>query len=293
MRAPDPVPLDDPRLDGIRLLLGVIDRLRAPDGCPWDRRQTEASMAPYAVEEGHEWLEAIEAGSPEEAEGEGGDTLLAVLMTCRIAQEAGRYDAGSAAARCAEKLVARHPHVFADQVATTEAEVVASWEERKRAERAASGEDPSALAGIPGGLPALMGAARTSSKAVGAGFHWPTVQGALDKVHEELRELEAVVPEAVRAGAPRTEVPEAARAAVEHELGDVLLAAAYLGVYLGLDPEALCRTANRRFQGRFRAMEAELGGTLQGRSLEELLGAWGAAKEAERGAAAPDGAPRS
>jgi MazG family protein len=281
--------LDDPRLAGIRQLLAVIDRLRAPDGCPWDRKQTEESMAAYAVEEAHEWVEAIESGEAADAEAEGGDTLLSVLMTCRIAEEAGRYDAGSAALRCAEKLVVRHPHVFGDARADTEAEVLATWEERKRAEREAAGGDASALAGIPGALPALMGAARTSSKAVGAGFHWATVQGALDKVHEELAELEAVLPASVRAAAPREEVPEEAfsaadRAAVRHELGDVLLAAAYLGVYLGLDPEALCRTANRRFQTRFRAMEAALGGGLQGRSLEELLRAWGAAKAAERGA---------
>ena len=165
MRAPEPVPLDDPRLDGLRQLLGVIDRLRAPDGCPWDRKQTEASMAPYAVEEAHEWVEAIESGDAEAAAGEAGDTLLAVLMTCRIAEEGGRYDAGVAARRCAEKLVTRHPHVFGDERADTEAEVLATWEERKRAERAARGEDPSALAGIPAALPALMAAARTSSKA--------------------------------------------------------------------------------------------------------------------------------
>jgi len=283
MRPPETVPLDDPRLDGLRQLLGVIDRLRAPDGCPWDRKQTEASMAPYAVEEAHEWVEAIESGDAEAAAGEAGDTLLAALMTCRIAEEGGRYDAGVAARRCAEKLVTRHPHVFGDERADTEAEVLATWEERKRAERAARGEDPSALAGIPAALPALMAAARTSSKAVGAGFHWPTVQGAVDKVHEELRELEAVLPAAAREAAPRSELPEEARAAIEHELGDVLLAAAYLGVYLGLDPEALCRTANRRFQTRFRAMEETLGGTLTGCSLDQLLAAWGAAKEAEAG----------
>ena len=128
----EPVPSGDPRLLGLRHLLAVVDRLRDPDGCAWDRAQTEASMAPYLVEEAHELIEAIEEGSAGQAQGEAGDALLVVLMICRIAQEGERYDLGQAAEQCAQKLIRRHPHVFADVDVDGSEQVLQNWEQIKK-----------------------------------------------------------------------------------------------------------------------------------------------------------------
>lgn len=280
MELPPPVPADDPRLDGLRTLLAVVDRLRAPDGCPWDREQTESSMAPYVIEEGHEWLQAIEQESAGDAEAEAGDVLLSALMTCHIAAQAQRYDAGTAAARSARKAVDRHPHVFGGAEGPAAEDVLRDWEARKQEERRNKGEDPSVLAGVAASLPALMRAGRLSDRAIRAGFCWSTIEGALRKVHEELGELEEVLPEEAREAAPGTPPSEAARPEVEHELGDLLLAGSFLAVYLGLDPEALTRRALDRFESRFRIMEGNLEGKLGDHSLEALMEAWGAAKRA-------------
>ncbi|MEL6430759.1 MAG: nucleoside triphosphate pyrophosphohydrolase [Planctomycetota bacterium] len=287
---PDPAPADDPRVVAFRHLLAVTDALRDPDGgCPWDLEQTTRSMAPYVVEEAHELVEAIEDGGPEPPGGdavstsarEAGDVLTSLLMVCRIAQDEGSFDAGDAARAASDKLVRRHPHVFANGGSRTPDEVLETWEEIKRAERAADGEDTSALAGIPRALPALQRAGRTCQKAVAAGFHWKVARGALAKLEEELDELREALPEDALARDARPSLEGATRAAVEHELGDVLMAAAFLGGYLSLDPEGLCRSALRRFESRFRHMEAALGGTLAGRSLDEMMAAWRGAKESE------------
>lgn len=277
MTSIEPVPPDDPRLLGLRHLLAVIDRLRAPDGCPWDRKQTEASMAPYLIEEAHEWIEAIEQGTATQAEAEAGDALLAVLMICRIAQDSDRYDLGRAAEVCAQKLIRRHPHVFdpkhSGEFGTKD------WEAIKRSERESTGEDASALAGIPKGLPALQRVALASGKAIGAGFAWPNIAGALEKVREELAELEHEISCDALAAIPGT--PPDNRAAIEHELGDLMLASATLGRYLDLDPEALCRRAVQRFESRFRAMEQAVDGSVGDQDLATLLKAWEASKDAE------------
>ena len=275
---PDPVPNDDPRLRAFAQLLAVIDVLRAPGGCPWDREQTEASMAPCLVEEAHELQEAIEEASADATAAEAGDCLIALVMICRIAQDEGRYDLERAARSASEKLVRRHPHVFAETEVEGAGEVVENWEEIKRAERASAGEDTSALAGVPRALPALQRAGRVCQKAVAAGFHWEDARGALGKVEEELAELVEVLPEAALAESARPELPDEVRERVEHELGDLLMATAFLGGYLGLDPETLCRIALRRFEARFRNMETQLGGSLSGRELSEMMAAWVRAK---------------
>jgi MazG family protein len=273
----------DPRVVAFARLLAVVDRLRAPDGCPWDRKQTLASMAPYLVEESHEALEAVERGNVAQAAEECGDVLMVVALLCRIGEDEGCFDLGVAAHQIADKLIRRHPHVFADAEAETPERVLVNWEAIKKQERAGKQEDQSAVAGVPVALPALQRAHRLSGKAVAAGFRWDDPRGALAKVHEEVRELDEAL-----AGLDLTRdgllgADPAQRARVEEELGDVLLAAAFLGRYLDVDPERATRTALRRFESRFRAMESELGGALAGQSLERMLSAWRAAKAAEKG----------
>jgi nucleoside triphosphate diphosphatase len=279
-RHPEPAAIDDPRVTAFRALLGIVDRLREPDGCPWDLEQTEASMAPCVIEEAHELAEAIEVGDPHEEPAEAGDVLLTVLLICRIAEQGGRYDLGTAARLCAAKLIRRHPHVFGDVSAETSSQVLDNWATIKKAERVAASQDTSALAGVPKATPALLRAKRISAKAVSAGFRWRDVDGALGKVREEIDELiEALPPEALGSVGP-PQLGDQAWARIDHELGDVLMSGAFLASYLGRDPEALCRRATGRFEARFRTMEASLGGDLQ-RDLDELEAAWCRVKETE------------
>ena len=281
---PEPAAADDPRVLQFRRLLSLMDALRGPGGCPWDAEQTEASVAPCVVEEAHELAEAVDDAPPAARAAEAGDVLTALTLLCRVAEDEGSFDIGVAAGLAADKLVRRHPHVFASAEAEGAAGVVRSWEEIKRAEREEAGEaDTSALAGVPRALPALQRAARTCQKAVAAGFHWKDARGALAKLEEELDELREALPVELLASAARPDVPEdgPVRAAIEHELGDVLMAAAFLGGYLGLDSEGLCRRAVARFDDRFRYMESSLGGSLAGRTLDEMMAAWRGAKAAE------------
>ena len=263
-----PVSKDDERVESFRMLLAVIDRLRAKeDGCPWDLKQTETSMGPSLVEEACEWIEAIEEGDVQEATTEAGDVLMCTLLMCRIAEDEGRYDLGSAALQSAKKLVHRHPHVFGEEVQTESEQVLSQWEDIKRAERAASDKkDEGVLGGLPKGLPALTRMARVVSKTTSAGFRWSSVQGAWDKVEEELAELRETLPEAALASERKPELEPAVKERIESELGDLISAAAILGNYLGLDPERACRLATRRFEKRFRQVELKLGGRAAGRS---------------------------
>ena len=210
---------------------------------------------------------------------------MVVALIARIAGEEGRFDLGAVARGVGDKLVRRHPHVFGDVAVEGSEHVVANWEKIKQAEREAKDADQSALAGVPVALPALQRADRIVAKAMSAGFKWSDADGALAKLVEEVRELSAVCAEG-RAGAPS----EAAgadgdaehRERLEHELGDVLIAAAFLGRYLDIDPERAARRAVRRFERRFRAMETSLGQRLREAPLDELVRAWEAAKAETR-----------
>ena len=268
-------PREETRAEAFDRRLGIVDRLRAPDGCPWDRKQTVETMAPHFIEEAYELLEAVEGGADQDMIEEAGDVLLVVAMICKIAEEAGRFDVGDASRAIVEKLVRRHPHVFGEEQITEAEEVLGRWEAIKKAEREGKEEDSSALAGVPKALPALQRARRTCDKAATAGFAWEDAKGALAKLKEEVGELEAEL-EGVSG---KADLGGDREARVIAELGDVLLAGAHLGRYLGIDPERACREAVRRFEGRFRKMEALLGeGGVTGRPLEELLDAWEQAK---------------
>jgi MazG family protein len=267
-------------------LLGLVARLRAPDGCAWDRAQTRSSLAPNLIEEAFELVEAIDRGDPAGECAEAGDVLINLCMLCQIAAEEGRFDLGRAAEVAGDKLIRRHPHVFGapsraaqDPGAQDPAEeparaALARWESIKRAERAGAGEDRSALAGVPKALPALQRAQRLGAKAISSGFRWPDAHGAFAKLEEELAELAEAF-----GAAGALPLDHQAREAIAHELGDLLLAASQFANYVGLDAEAATRAAARRFEQRFRAVEARFDGRLEGRSLQELMGAWREAKQ--------------
>lgn len=264
-----PAPTGEPRLDALARLLAIVDRLRAPDGCPWDREQTVGSMAPSLIEEAHECVEAIERGDGAGTVEEAGDLLMVLALISRIASEEGRFDLGAVARAVGDKLVRRHPHVFGELEVKGSAEALASWERIKQREREGKGEDASALAGVPVALPALQRAGRIGAKAIAAGFRWTDEGGAFEKLREEVGELAHEL-----ARPPQ----ERDRERLAAELGDVLLAGAFLASYLDLDPEAAVRGALRRFEARFRELERDLGPRLRFTPLPELVAAWQAAK---------------
>ena len=265
-------------------LIAVVAQLRNPEGgCPWDLEQTHASLVPYVLEEAHEVADAIRHGDDAHLKEELGDLLLQVVLHAQIAQEERRFDLAQIAAGISEKLVRRHPHVFADAEAADSAAVKASWEAIKAAEKAANpaGESSASplsdrLAGKVRGQPALAGAMTISKKAAAAGFEWDDMAGVWEKVHEELDELK----EAVASGN---------KAHAQEELGDVLFTLVNVARWCGIDPEAGLAGTNRRFLDRFSRVEAALGGNLQGRSIRELEGLWQQAKAEIRAAQSSGG----
>ena len=222
-------------------LLGIMRRLRDPaHGCPWDREQDFASIAPYTIEEAYEVAEAIAHGEPGALEAELGDLLFQVVFHAQLGAERQWFDFASVADAIASKLTERHPHVFADARIDSEAEQNRAWEEHKARERAARGQrGASELADVPLALPALSRAAKLGKRAGRLGFDWPDAQGVRAKIDEELRETE-----------------EASAARRADELGDLLFAAANWARHLQVDPEEALRLANAKFERRFRAMEA-------------------------------------
>ncbi len=275
---PQPETLRDPRVLAFARLVEIVDRLRAPDGCPWDRKQTVDTMSPHLVEEAHEAVEAIESRRDGDVVEELGDLLMVVALIARIAQDEGRFDLALIGAAVSDKLVRRHPHVFGDVQVDSAENVLRNWEAIKQAERAAKETDTSALAGVPAALPALQRAQRMCSKAVSAGFKWPDVAGAVRKLVEEQRELAQALSASGLDRDAKAPASAEQRAHVAHELGDVLLSAAFLAQYLDLEPERLCRDSVRRFETRFRAMESELRRPLKELPLSDLMAAWERAK---------------
>jgi MazG family protein len=248
-------------------LLDLMARLRAPDGCPWDREQTPATLKPQMLEECYEVIEAIDAGSPGHLTEELGDLLLHIVFQAQIAHEAGEFAFADVANGIADKLVRRHPHVFGDQKVADAAGVVAQWHQLKKAEKP---ERESALDGVPRALPALMRAEALQKKARHVGFDWPDVRGALDKVREEVAEVTAEI-ESGLAPAPET----------AEEIGDLLFSIVNLTRHLKLDAEELLTGANDKFVRRFRAVEERMAATGKAMgdcSLEELDAAWNAVK---------------
>ena len=259
-----------PSLTGMHELLTTVARLRAPDGCPWDREQSMASMAPHLLEEAFEAADALRRDDVAQAKEELGDVLINVAMISQIAREQGRFDVDDAAAAAASKLVRRHPHVFGDAKADGAEIAYRRWEHQKRAERTDDGAPRSVLAGVPLALPALLRAFRIGEKAARAGFDWPDRAGPRSKLDEEVGELD----QAIAGGDP---------AEVTAELGDVLFSLCNLARHLGCNPETALASTIDKFQRRFHAVERTFEYQLQGRSLAELDAAWELAKADERG----------
>jgi tetrapyrrole methylase family protein/MazG family protein len=256
------------RVEALKGLVEVIDRLRAPDGCPWDLKQTVSSMAPMLLEEAYESVDAIAGDRPAKVCEELGDLLMNVFLIAKIAEQDGDFDLGDVARGIAEKLIRRHPHVFgAERVAGVD-QVLANWEKIKKQERAADADataDRSAVAGVPRALPALLRAARIGEKAGRVGFEWPDVTGAQQKVEEEWRELASAIESDDRASA-------------ERELGDLLFAVVNVARHLKIDPETALRRATDTFEQRFRYVETNLGKELEDASLDEMERMWQQAK---------------
>jgi nucleoside triphosphate diphosphatase len=294
----------------VTALLELMAKLRDPQrGCPWDQRQTFASIAPYTIEEAYEVADAIERGDPVQLRDELGDLLFQVVFHAQLARERGWFDFAQVASAIHEKLVRRHPHVFAGKGVSGDAELSRNWEEQKARERAeaaaergrrsagrpavaggpegtagAAGAEgstrtdgeghASALADIPRALPALVRAAKLGKRAGRVGFDWPDARGVRDKVLEELREVDAAMA-AARAGNAR---------AVVEEMGDLLFAIANWSRHLRFDAEEALRAANSKFERRFRAMEAlawERGTALDGLSPQQWEALWEEAKQTE------------
>jgi len=290
--------------------VAIMERLRAPGGCPWDREQTFDSIKPYTLEETYEVLEAIDNRDWEELPGELGDLLLQVLFYSEMAKEQGSFSIDDVLDRLSRKLVDRHPHVFGDTKAETSADVKRNWEalkveERKKrkkeveagaAEDSAAGKSaPSILAGISSAMPSLLEAHKLSSRAAQAGFDWPDMESLFEKLGEETKELREHLQEFPApgprpegrgvAGSGRQIIPEELRARLEEEVGDLFFVLVNIARYLAVDPESALRKTNRKFRRRFQWMEQRLherGSTRENASMEELESLWQEAKHQEK-----------
>ncbi len=264
----------------LQKLVDLVARLRAPDGCPWDREQSLADVRAYLLEEAHETAGAIDSGDWEEVAAELGDLLFQVAFIGRLAEEAGAFELAQAIEGVHAKMVARHPHVFGaeeDRASLSDAQAVReAWERRKVK------KDPgrSVLAGVSASLPALLSSYRLTQKAAGVGFDWPDASSVLDKVEEELGELRQAL-ERGEESTDREATRDASREAIAEELGDLLFTLANLGRKLDLDPEAALARANLKFRRRFEAIEAGLaaaGKSPADATLEEMDALWNEAK---------------
>jgi len=267
----------------IARLLGIMAALRDPrSGCPWDVRQDFASIAPYTIEEAYEVADAIGRGDMDDLRDELGDLLLQVVFHARMAEEQGAFAFADVVAAIGDKMERRHPHVFAGATVEDAEAQTREWEEHKRREREASGDDDtSALAGIARGLPEWQRAVKLQKRAARVGFDWPSHAPVIAKLHEEIDEVRAEF-EAVAAD-PRD---AAARDRLEDELGDLLFVAANLTRHAQVDFGSALRRANAKFERRFRAMEqlaAADGTDLSALPLEAQDRYWDLAKAEERG----------
>jgi ATP diphosphatase len=260
-------------MNQITRLLDIMKRLRDPEtGCPWDREQTFATIAPHTLEETYEVLDAISREDFVDLRGELGDLLFQVVFYAQMAQEEGRFDFEDICAAISDKLERRHPHIFGDAVANSSTEVLERWERIKTEERAEKAQH-SALDDIPAALPALMRAQKIQRRCSSVGFDWTTLGPVLDKVHEEIDEVMHEAQQAV--------VDEAK---LEEEVGDLLFATVNLARHLGTKAETALQKANLKFERRFRQVEsiiAAQGLEMTDATLDQMESAWQQVKRQE------------
>jgi MazG family protein len=266
-------------------LVALMARLRSPEGCPWDREQTYATLAPMLLEEAYEAFEAVEAareGKPSELRDELGDLLFQIVFYAQVASERGEFAIADVIHAIHAKMTRRHPHVFGDVSVRDNDELLRNWEAMKAEEKRAAGKDANAddsslLDGVSAKAPALMEAHQLATKAARVGFDWQNLEDIFDKLHEEIEELRAAI-KVHQENAPDS---EAAQQRVREELGDLIFAAANIARHLGVEPEAALKLTNRKFRQRFRHIERELkarGRGLGAATLDEMEELWQEAK---------------
>ena len=270
-----PVPIPDPAKDPVDRLLEIMAILRSPGGCPWDQEQTHLTIRSGLIEETYEVVDAIDAwgetGDSTDLREELGDLLLHVVFHARLAEERGDFAFRDAAAGIVEKLIRRHPHVFGDASASDSTEVLKNWDQIKKKEKP---ERTGTLDGVPRHLPALMRAQEVQKKAAKVGFDWPDLSGPREKIAEELREIA----DALEAGEPKEKIAD--------EAGDLLFSVVNYLRHLKVDSEAALAGATRKFEGRFRAVEAAAAAegkplAKASHTIEELDRLWNAHKKTE------------
>ena len=263
-------------------LVTLMQKLRSADGCPWDREQTYATLAPMLLEEAYEAFEAVEKareGRPGELRDELGDLLFQIVFYAQVARERGDFSIGDVTTAIHEKMVRRHPHVFGDTNANDTATVLRNWEAMKQEERRAAGKgdrEDSLLDGVSSKAPALMEAHQLSTKAARVGFDWEKLEDIFAKLEEEVSELRA----AIQSHADSQ--TEADHARVREEIGDLIFAATNIARHLKVEPEAALKLTNRKFRRRFGYIESELrkrGETFEATTLAEMEALWQEAKK--------------
>jgi tetrapyrrole methylase family protein/MazG family protein len=252
-------------------LLDIIARLRAPEGCLWDRRQKKSDVGKYLMEEAFEVLDAIEREAPGDVKEELGDLLFQILFIARIAEEEGEFDIRGVIQDITAKMIRRHPHVFGDEKVENVEDIRANWETIKQRVEMKSDREGSLLQNIPLALPALLRAEKVTKEAAKAGFDWENVDGVIEKIEEELNEL-------------RQALSSENRERIRDEMGDILLSFVNLGRFAGVDSEEALRYSTQKFMKRFKYMEnrfREQGRSLSGASLDEMDVFWNEAKKIE------------
>jgi MazG family protein len=252
-------------------LLGIVDRLRGPDGCPWDREQTLDSLKPGLIEEAYEVIDAIDDGKKADLKEELGDLLLQIVMQSRICEESGDFAFSDVVSSVADKLVRRHPHVFGEAEVAGSGEVLRNWDAIKKAERQTGDESVSIISGIPRHLPALQKAYQVQKRAARAGFDWDHIDDVLDKLHEEIAEMQ----EAIRLNR---------REEIREELGDLFFSAVNVSRFLGHNPEELLDRNIGKFMRRFQQVEEKVhasGKDFRDYTPDELDAFWNEVKAEE------------
>ncbi len=254
--------------DNLSDLVALMARLRSPDGCPWDRKQTPESLKPFLIEECYEVIDALDEGSPDKIREELGDLLFQIIFHARIAEERGQFTINDVIAANIEKMTRRHPHVFGDARLSTDREVLANWEEIKKSEKGYE-ERKSVLEGVPRHLPSLLRAHSLQERAARVGFDWSRIDEALPKLDEEIAEFKESLDKKNAAG-------------IEEELGDIFFMLVNISRFLGVNPEDALRKTISKFIQRFRYIEehaANAGKSLNEMTLNEMEQLWQESKE--------------